>query len=95
MSRLTKELKKRGIVFEADDLAIMRGAEYDIAESFFTVAGNFIITIWSSAVLDPIFKIYDCRTLKLVGTQNVYPDYMTFGDVVNKWDPLICFGENE
>ena len=80
MTRLKAELAKRGIIYEADEYdIIMRGAEYDCSTKLVDVTNDFIITVFYSAVLDPMLNIYDRRTFKLIGQQDLRPDYMFFG----------------
>lgn len=75
MNRLKKELAARGIVYEADEIDIvMHGIEHDNAERLVSFTSDIIITVWESAVMDPVFRLYETRTLKAIGEQNVYPE---------------------
>jgi len=86
MQKLKKVLIEKGIVYEADEIkAMYYGAEYDTSEYLVGIEGNFIITVWYSAVLDPELRIYDRYTFKLVAVQNMYPDDMSFGTRYNRW----------
>jgi len=78
MNRLEKELRKAGIVFEADEYMVMRGAEYDTDARLFGLYGDFILILRTSAVLDPMFGIYDSRTFKFIGEQKCYPEHESF-----------------
>jgi len=79
MTRLKAELAKRGIIYEADEYAMMKGAEYDMCQKLVDIVGDYIITIWYSAVLDPMLNIYDRRTFEFIAQQDLRPDYMLFG----------------
>ena len=75
MNRLKKELHNRGITYDANEInIIMHGAEYDNAERLVSFTSDIIITVWESAVVDPVFRLYETRTLKVIGEQNVYPE---------------------
>ena len=75
MNRLKKELQNRGIVYEADDYeVIMRGAEYDCCEKLVSFTSEIVITVFYSAVLDPVLHIYDAHTLTEIGEQQLYPE---------------------
>ena len=94
MTRLTKELMKAGIIFEADDLAIMRGPEYDVDRKLVAIEGNYIITVTYSAVLDPRLDLWNRHTFDWVGSQNLYPDNMFLGErYFNKWGSDIAGNE--
>lgn len=93
MTRLKKELEKRGLIFSEDDpIVLMRGSEYDMCQKFVAIDGQFIICVWESAVTDPEFRLYDKNTFKLVAVQNVYPDTTLWGN--NTWGSYI-FGKEE
>lgn len=85
MRRMDKEFKRVGITFEADDFDIMRGPEYDVDRKLVDITGEYIITVTYSAVLDPQLDLWDRHTFDWVGSQNLYPDEMTFGVKFNKW----------
>lgn len=75
MNRLTRELRNRGIVYDADEIYIvLHGVEYDNSERLVSFTNDIIVTVWESAVTDPIFKLYEARTLKAIGEQYVYPE---------------------
>lgn len=98
MTRLKAELAKRGIIYEADYYNIvMRGPEYDCSAKLVDVTSDFIITIFYSAVLDPMLNIYDRRTFELIAQQDVRPDYMFFGDKSkNPWGvAVMVYGDGE
>ena len=75
MRKMDKVFEERGITYEADEYAIMMGAEYDTCQKVIDITNDFIITIWYSAVLDPMLSIYDRRTFELIGQQNYRPEY--------------------
>lgn len=86
MTRLKKELTKAGIIFEADDYDIMKGAEYDCCQRVVDITSDFIITVYHSAVIDPMFNIYDRRTFQFIAQQDVSPDYYFFDrKSMNPW----------
>ena len=77
MRRMDKVFTEKGIIFEADEYDIvMKGAEYDTCRQLVDITKDFIITIMYSAVLDPIFYIYDRHTFDLIAEQDLYPSYM-------------------
>ena len=61
MTRLKKELTKRGIIWEESDLMMM-GPEYDTSQHLVDITEDFIITVHYSAVLDPVLTLWDRRT---------------------------------
>lgn len=77
MTRLKKEMKKRNILFVADDSEIMRGAEYDCENALVFIDRDYIVTVFSCAVLPSELRIYD-RNFELIGGQDLYQD-MSFG----------------
>lgn len=79
MTRLKKELEKCGILYEADEFEIMKGAEYDWCRKLVDITKDFIITVMYSAVLDPEIHIYDRRTFELVAKQDMYPSVGLMG----------------
>lgn len=92
MTRLEKELRNRGIVFDADDMMIaMHGIEYDMDEHLVTITGDFIITRWSSAVLDSELRIYDRRTFEMIGSQDLFPSFAFNGG--RTWHSYGCTEE--
>lgn len=78
-TRLTKELKRRGIIFEDEMSAVESGRDV------FAIVGDFLITVYYASVIDPQFHIYDRRTLEPIGGQNVYPEEYHFNDSNDKW----------
>ena len=89
MTRLKKELEKRNIIFEADDLEIaLKGVEHDCSASLVAITDKFIITVVYSAVLDPVLYIYDRFTLELIGKQDRYKDTQLFC-IANPWHSFI------
>ena len=89
MRRLEKELEKRNIIFNADEIEIaLKGIEYDYSASLITITDKFIITVAYSAVVEPTFYIYDRFTLKLIGKQEVYKDEQLFC-VANPWHSFV------
>ena len=89
MTRLKKELEKRNIIFEADDLEIaLKGVEYDCSASLVAITDKFIITVTYSAVVEPTLYIYDRFTLELIGKQDLYEDTQLFC-IANPWHSFI------
>ena len=89
MRRLEKELEKRNIIFKADEIAIaLKGIEYDSEASLVAVTDKFIITVVYSAVVEPMFYIYDRFTFELVGEQELYKDTQLFC-TCNPWHSFI------
>ena len=89
MTRLKKELEKRNIIFNADDITIaLKGIEYDASASLVTITDKFIITVVYSAVIEPMFYIYDRFTLELIGEQELYKDTQLFS-ISNPWHSFI------
>lgn len=86
MRRMDKVFTEKGIIFEADDYQIMKGAEYDCCQRVVDITPDFIIAVYYSAVIDPMFSIYDRHTFELIAQQDVIPDYYFFGDKCkNPW----------
>jgi hypothetical protein len=89
MTRLEKELAKRGIIFEADEIEIaLKGIEHDCSAHLVAVTDKFIITVVYSAVIEPVFYIYDRFTFEPIGEQEVYKDTQFF-NVFNPWNSFI------
>ena len=89
MRRLEKELEKRNIIFNADEIAVaLKGIEYDCSASLVTITDKFIITVVYSAVIEPMFYIYDRFTLELIGEQEMYKDEQLFC-VSNPWHSFV------
>ena len=89
MRRLKKELEKRNIIFEADEIEIaLKGIEYDCSASLVTITDKFIITVVYSAVIEPMFYIYDRFTFELIGEQEVHKDTQFFS-VANPWHSFV------
>lgn len=89
MTRLKKELEKRNIIFKADEIEIaLKGIEYDTSAYFVTVTDKFIITVVYSAVVEPMFYIYDRLTFELIGEQEVHKD-MQFFSAFNPWHSFV------
>ncbi len=88
MTRLKKELQKRNIIFEPDEIDIlMKGAEYDCSAELVKITDKFIITAEFSMVMHPVLKLYDRFTLLPIGEQELYKDDMFFfpGHYNNPW----------
>ena len=79
MNRLKKELIKRNVLYEADQEHIERGPEYDVSRQFVTITEKVIVTVMYSAILDPMFYLYDRNTYELIGQQNVFPEPKIWG----------------
>lgn len=87
-TRLYKELKKRGIVFEHDY------RDYDQAEYLLFYTSKYVITLWGCAVLPSRLKIYDAHSLILLGEQNLHPCGDFFFATNNKWESVV-FGTED
>lgn len=89
MTRLKKELEKRNIIFTADEMEIaLKGIEYDCSSHLVAVTDKFIITVVYSAVIEPVFYIYDRFTFELIGEQELYKDTQLFC-VSNPWHSFV------
>lgn len=83
--RFTEKLRAKGIVYDtSDDMPWNYRIENDMSEKFVAVCGDFLITVWYSAVLDPEYRIHDRKSWELIATQATLPDGMLFGSG-NKW----------
>ena len=96
MNRLHKELHRKGIEYDADDMMIMRGAEYDCCEKLIDIVNGFIITAFYSAVLPTEIRIYD-KHFNPIGGQDFERDPLGFcGNKVNPFCTFVYGGdENE
>jgi hypothetical protein len=92
MNRLEKVLKQKGIIYEADEFSCMRGAEYDEAQYLIDIdyKSGIIITEYDNAVLPSEFRIYDARTLNLIGGQQINREtcMWSWGDIPFDLDAL-------
>lgn len=84
MNRLKKELKKRYIIFETDDLQIWNTG-IDESENLITFTKDVIITKYSCNVLNPSFRIYD-KNYNLVAIQDCYIEDDFFFSSCNPWN---------
>ena len=90
MRKMDRVFAERGITYEADEWAIMWGPEHDCCQRVVDITKDFIIAVYYSAVLDPMFNIYDRRTFKLIAQQSVNPEYTFFGEKCNNpWDVAV------
>ena len=90
MTRLKKELKKRGIISQSDPNNAYGGIETD--ESLAFITKDFIITVYDCNVLDLMFRIYSTSNYELIGEQNVYKANHGFN---NPWDSGVFFLDDE
>lgn len=90
MTRLKKELYARGIIYDGNEM--MMRPEDDASADLAFIANGFLVVIFSCCVLDPVFMIYDAKTLKEIASQEVYPSNMHFFGF-NKWS--VDFFEEE
>ncbi len=74
MNALKRELTRKGILHEADELACMRGAQYDTCERLVSITPLYIITVFHSAVLPSEIHLYERKTLRPIGGQNLIPE---------------------
>ena len=77
---MDKVFEEKGIVFEADERMMMMGPEYDNCQHLVDITKDFIIAVFYSGVIDPMFMLYDRKTLNLIAQQDVYPEYSFFGE---------------
>lgn len=89
MNKVEKFLTEKGVLYEADDYEISKGAEYDWCRKLITITDQFIVTVMHSAVLDSEFQIFDRKTYKLVAQQNVWYADRVFKE--NPWDSYVWF----
>lgn len=78
MTKLEKVLKQKGIIGEWEDHYNC----YDTSKELVAIENDIIITITYSNVIDPVFNLYDARTLELIGWQDRYFDWNIFN---HKW----------
>lgn len=69
MTRLVKELTKRGILFDETDK--IPYDPYEASEKLFCISNGLIITIYTCNVLDPSFRIYDTY-YNFIGSQDCF-----------------------
>ena len=79
MTRLEKELTRRGIIYQPNDFLTGMGAEYDVLAELVTIDKDFLITAVYSATVDTELCVYDRKTLQPIGRQQLFPEY-TFGN---------------
>lgn len=89
MTRLMKELRNRGIIYEADVLCVMEGPQYDVVTHLIDITDKVIIIGWYSAVMPSRFQLYDRFTLEPIGSQDMWldtnPPFFGSGKM-NPWD---------
>lgn len=85
MNAVKRELTNRGILFKANDEDMWRGPEYDTDAYLVDITDKFVITITYSAVLPETLRIYERKTLKPIGEQELYPD-ITFWGKSRTWN---------
>lgn len=74
MQKLKKVLRAKGIIYDEDEyMILMHGMEYDQCQELVAITETAIITIWYSAVMDPVLKLWDHKTLQPIGQQDLYP----------------------
>ena len=83
MTRLKRELRKRGLIFEAPDYPW--SAEYDACQALVTITETVIVTVFDCSVLPTELRLYDRRTFAEIGGQNLTPEPMLFGKG-KSWD---------
>lgn len=77
MNRFKKELKKRGIIYEPDEIAEILGYGYNDQQSLIGIYGDFILINNYNDPMGTSLKIYD-RNFNLIGGQSLIPDYTSF-----------------
>ena len=97
MNRLEKELRNRGIIFEADEFDITKGAEYDECTHLVTITDTVLVVAYYSGVIDPMFRLYDRKTLEFICSQDMYRDDQPFfgGKSFNPWMVSFPFDPEE
>ena len=96
MRRMDKVFEEYGIIYEADDYQLLWGPEYDTCQKLVDITDDFIIAVHYSAVLDPVFSIYDRRSFKMIAQQEVRPEYTFFGDKSrNPWGVAVMKYEDD
>lgn len=79
MRKMDKVFYEKGIAYE-DDPYWNKAPEYECCQRVVDITKDFIITVYYSAVLDPMFNIYDRYTFEFIAQQDVNPDYYFFGE---------------
>lgn len=72
MTRLKKELVKRGIIFEED-------GGYEEGRSLIEVTDKYIITLWGCNVLPTQIHLFD-HQYNLIAKQNLFPEKELFSN---------------
>lgn len=75
MNRLKKKLREERIIFTEDEY--MSNHRYSCPpceETLVDIVGNYIITVWTSAVMPAEFHIYNRNTYMPVATQCCEPE---------------------
>ena len=78
MTRLEKELTNKGIIGDWQDYY----GGYETERQLVCIENGIIIIIEYSNVVDPVFQLYNARTLELIGWQDRYFDWDIFS---HKW----------
>jgi len=91
MNKVEKFLTDKGILYEADDFEIMKGAQYDWCRKLITITDQFIITVMHSAVLDSEIQLFDRNTFEMIAVQSLYPDSCGLFGQYNKWGVYMQF----
>lgn len=73
MNRFKRELISRGIIYESD-------GGYEEGRSLITIEGNFILTLWGCNVLSNEIHLFDRKTLKMIGSQLLFPERKLFSE---------------
>lgn len=84
MNRLKKELTSRYIIHGvSEDYGY---DPYEVETELVGVYNGFLITITYCNVVDPVFHIYDAKTLVEIATQDRYKTEMFLGSIFsNPW----------
>lgn len=86
MRKMDRVFEEKGIIYEADEYTMMKGPEYDNCQRVVDIVGDIIVTVFYSGVLDPMFNLYDRKSLEFIAQQNVYPEYQWFDETcLNPW----------
>ncbi len=74
MTRLEKELRKHGLVYEYEP-----EEQYGACEALVEITDKFIITLFGCDVLPSEFHIYDRNTYEMIGGQDMRKTTTFFG----------------
>lgn len=88
MNKLKRELRSRGIIYESD-------SGYEESRSLIAIEGNFVLTLWGCNVLSTEIHLFDRKTLKMIGSQLLYPERKLFSEGKTWMSCVHSSSENE